>query len=71
MERLEDIYENDHLSDNRGENYYQQCRKCKLNNDGTVYSNSYDKACCVMFPYPDTKPIFVMDNQTRCPYRTV
>lgn len=55
--------------DNTGINRCKQCKDCNLRNDGTVWSNRYDKSSCRMYPYPKHKPVSVMNDITPCIYR--
>lgn len=59
------------LSDNTQFKRYLQCKDCKKRDDGTVWSNSYDKTCCQEYPYPAFKPAGVSNNTEECPYREV
>ena len=72
MKSFEERYEDDILSDNTHADYCRQCKECTL--WGLVkddpMTNRYDKASCAMFPYPDHKPGYVINNQGVCPYRT-
>lgn len=56
------------LTDNTALDKYRQCKDCIFRDDGTVYSNHYQKGCCRMFPYPRFKPNEVMLNQANCEY---
>ena len=59
------------LTDNTKISYCEQCKDCILWGIGDdPFSNQYDKANCAMFPNPDHKPGYVINNQGRCPYRT-
>ena len=63
-------WENETLSDNTGIHYCEQCKACTmwgLGND--PFSNAYDKANCAMFPNPDHKPAYVLNNEAPCPFR--
>lgn len=60
------------LTDNTQISYCEQCRECIMwgaNND--PFMNKYDKANCLMYPNPDHKPGFVINNEGVCPYRSV
>ena len=66
---MEERYASDTLTNNTALNKYQQCENCALRDDGTVYSNHYQKGCCAMYPYPTFKPREVMLNKGTCKYR--
>lgn len=61
----------DKLSDNSQVELCKQCKECKLNNDGTVWSSHYSKSYCQMYARPMRKPDNVIHNTGRCPYRSV
>ena len=64
-------WESETLTDNTGISYCEQCKDCTLWGIGDdPFSNAYDKANCAMFPNPDHKPGYVINNQGTCPYRT-
>lgn len=65
---LEERYADEVLSDNTQFEKYHQCKNCIFRDDGTVYSNNYQKGCCRMYPYPQSKPYEVMVNQIKCEY---
>ncbi|WP_407399589.1 hypothetical protein [Treponema sp.] len=69
MKTLQEKWEDDGLSDNSSVIKCKQCKGCAFQNDGTVWSNSFEKACCAMYPYPGSKPIAVMRNEDECPYK--
>ena len=61
----------DILSDNTHANYCQQCKDCILWGIGDdPFQNRYDKGNCSMFPNPDHKPGYVINNQGVCPFKT-
>lgn len=68
---ISETHSDEILSDNTGMNYCAQCYDCVYNNGGDNFSNSYNKSCCAKFPYPDCKPITVINNQERCEYYTM
>jgi hypothetical protein len=58
------------LTDNTRIKYCEQCEKCTLwGIGGDPFSNAYDKANCAMYPSPDHKPGYVINNQAPCPFR--
>lgn len=71
MPTMEERYKDDILSDNTQIDYCVQCKDCIFwcNNDADYYSNAYDKACCDMYPFPEFKPDFVLNNTGECEYK--
>ena len=58
------------LSDNTKADYCRQCEACTFWGMGDdPYSNRYDKSSCLMFPYPEHKPMNVINNKGPCPFR--
>ena len=58
------------LSDNTHQDFCRQCRDCTLWGIGDdPFQNRHDKSNCAMFPYPDCKPGYVINNQAPCPFR--
>ena len=58
------------LSDNTHANYCEQCKDCTLwGLNGDPFSNAYNKANCAMYPNPDHKPDFVINNEGVCVYK--
>ena len=68
---LQQRWNEETLSDNTQIENCKQCKSCKHQDDGTVWSNHYTKSSCKKFPYPKMKPIEVMDNTSNCPYYEV
>lgn len=60
---------NETLTDNVAMKKCAQCKDCIFNNDGTVWSNEYTKSSCIMFPYPNFKPLRVIRNEGFCDFR--
>ena len=61
---------NEVMSDNTHADYCQQCKACTLWGIGDdPFSNAYNKSSCAMYPYPDHKPMSVIDNTGPCPFR--
>lgn len=60
------------LTDNTKIHYCKQCEHCVNwgNNAQDFRSNMFDKICCDEYPYPNTKPQYVIDNSGDCPYRS-
>ena len=64
------FYQDEILTDNTKISYCEQCKDCTLWGIGDdPYQNQYDKANCAMFPNPDHKPGYVINNQGVCPCR--
>ena len=72
MAKKDPVFSKDEImSDNTHANYCQQCKDCILWGIGDdPYQNKYDKSSCAMFPYPDHKPNYVINNQGVCPFKT-
>lgn len=63
-------HENEILTDNTKIRYCVQCKECTLwGIGGDPFSNAYDKSNCAMFPNPDHKPAYVINNEGQCPFR--
>ena len=56
------------LTDNTALDKYRQCKDCAFRDDGTVWSNHYQKGCCEMYRYPAFKPSGVMLNTEFCEF---
>ena len=56
------------LTDNIALDKYRQCKDCAFRDDGTVWSNHYQKGCCEMYRYPAFKPSGVMLNKEFCEF---
>lgn len=65
---IEDRYADEVLTDNTALDKYRQCKTCAFRDDGTVYSNHYQKGCCQMYRYPNFKPSGVMLNTEFCEF---
>ena len=61
-------YSDERLTDNTKIKYCEQCKGCALWGNSDAFSNKYDKVCCDMFPYPQNKPIYVINNEAECEY---
>lgn len=68
---LEERYGDEILTDNTKLSKYEQCKDCIYQDDGTVYSNRYDKGSCQKYPYPKFKPIDVMMNRKECNHKAL
>ena len=66
---LQERWDKDILTDNTQFKNCKQCKDCIFQNDKTVWSNHYTKSACQKYPYPKFKPIEVIDNTGKCPYR--
>lgn len=66
---LDERYSNEILTDNTRLSKYEQCRDCIFRDDGTPFSNRYDKGCCQKFPYPGFKPMGIMKNTLKCRFK--
>ena len=63
-------YMDEVLTDNTRISYCEQCKDCAMWGIGNdPFSNEYTKANCAMFPNPDHKPGYVINNQAPCPFR--
>lgn len=73
MKQYENLYEkysDDILTDNTQIPKYEQCKDCKHQNDGTVWSNAYYKGYCAKYPrekFPKGKPHGVFTGAEKCP----
>lgn len=65
---LDERLKNDILSDNSHVENCKQCKDCIFRNDGTAWSNNYQKSCCQMYQYPGFKPLYVINNKGACEY---
>ena len=64
------FYKDEILSDNSHANYCEQCRDCILWGDGDdPFQNRHDKASCSIYPHPDHKPGYVINNQGSCEFK--
>ena len=61
-------YADEKLTDNTALDKYRQCKDCAFRDDGTVWSNHYQKGCCEMYRHPAFKPSGVMLNKEFCDY---
>lgn len=58
------------LSDNTHQDFCRQCKNCAMwGNGNDPFSNRYDKGNCDMFPNPDHKPGYVINNRAPCEFR--
>lgn len=56
------------LSNNAALDKCRQCKDCAFRDDGTVWSNHYQKGCCEVYRYPNSKPFGVMLNTEFCEF---
>ena len=66
-------HKNEVLTDNSKIKNCKQCKKCKFwgNKKNDAFSNTFDKSCCDKYPYPDHKPMVVINNTGQCIFRAV
>ena len=57
------------LSDNTHIEYCKQCKDCIYWNGEDNFSNRYDKSSCAVYPFPASKPPYVINNRGDCPYK--
>lgn len=65
MATLEERYENDILTDNRGRERCEQCADCLMWDTGESWA-APNKTTCVMY---EIKPLEVIDGTAECPYK--
>ena len=65
---LQERWNEEQLTDNSHFENCKQCKSCVNQDNGDVWSNHYTKSSCKKFPYPNMKPIEVIDNKGKCPY---
>ena len=63
-----DVHADEILSDNSHVENCKQCKDCIFRDDGTVWTNDYRKASCIIYRYPNMKPLRVIDNKGICEY---
>lgn len=66
---LQERWDEETLTDNTQFDTCKQCKLCIFQNDGTIWSNNYNKCSCQKYPYPKFKPVEIIDNKEKCPYR--
>lgn len=66
---LQERWDEEVLTDNTQFENCEQCKECIFSDDGTIWSNHYTKSSCQKYPYPNMKPVEVIDNEDVCPYR--
>lgn len=67
---LEERYGSEILTDNTKISKYKQCKDCSFRKsriNGVLYDD-YRKTCCMIFPYPEMKPIQLYNGSTECEY---
>ena len=61
---------NEILTDNTQISYCEQGKDCAMWGIGNdPFSNEYTKSNCAMYPNPDHKPGYVINNRGPCPFR--
>lgn len=63
-----DIHKDEVFTDNSKIENCKQCKDCLFRDDGTVWSNDYQKSCCQIYRYPNFKPLHVINNKGVCEY---
>ncbi|MGN0905682.1 MAG: hypothetical protein ACI4NM_00915 [Bullifex sp.] len=66
---LYERYGNETLTDNSALKKCEECKDCVYRDDGTIYSNRYDKGNCQKYPYPKMKPLDVIFKNAKCEYK--
>lgn len=61
-----ELHEDELLSDNTKMEYCKQCKECAFWGNSDAFSNQYDKSSCDQFPYPVSKPSYVINNTGKC-----
>lgn len=71
MKEFGEVHKDEVFTDNTKIKHCKQCEDCIFwgNDDDDYFSNAYNKACCDMYPNPETKPDFVLNNTGECEYR--
>ena len=65
---FEERYKDEVLSDNSKVENCKQCKDCIFQNDGTAFTNNYQKSSCMIYQYPNFKPLYVIKNKSLCEY---
>ena len=66
---LQERWDKDILTDNSQFENCKQCKGCRFQNDGDIWSNHYTKSSCQKYPYPKFKPVEIIDNEIECCFR--
>ena len=65
-----DLHKNEILTDNTQFHEYDECKDCKhWGNRNDYFTNAYNKGCCDVYPYPDSKPTAIALNEMKCEYK--
>ena len=64
-------YGDEVLSDNTAFQRCKQCKDCKNwdENSRSYFENAFDKTSCRAYPYPDFKPIDIINNRAICEFK--
>lgn len=63
------LFEDDILSDNTQIEKCNQCKDCKnWSPEGSPFQNKFDKTSCDAYPYPDYKPVYIINNTGPCEF---
>lgn len=57
------------LTDNTMIKYCMQCSGCRFWGNSDAFSNKPEKSSCDKYPYPQSKPSFVINNEASCTFR--
>lgn len=63
---ISETHKDEVLSDNTKIKYCKQCKDCSFWGNSDAFSNAYDKSSCDQYPYPMSKPSFVINNSGKC-----
>lgn len=67
---LEERYGDEILTDNTALNHFKQCKDCLFRDRTSVQGKEcgWDKGCCRIYPYPESKPHGVYKNIEPCEF---
>lgn len=71
MGELKGSLHDEHMSDNRDNIKCLQCRGCIFISNSDVYSNRFYKLHCMVYKYPETKPIGIVRGEEQCEFKVV
>ena len=68
---LEERYGSEILTDNTKIPKYEQCKDCKFRKMkiGDSMIDDYRRSSCMIFPYPNMKPIQFYDGSAKCEFK--
>lgn len=66
---LSDTHADEVLSDNTWFQKCRQCEDCVKWGGKDPFQNKFDKTSCKAYPYPNYKPIDIINNRTLCEYK--